>query len=313
MVVVWQHDTGRAQPPTDGGYGGTESYIRARAFAPSGSAGITQTLSITDDITAGPAVAVDGKGGAVAVWTQAYDGHRFTIIASPRAPAGRFGPRQALGRTNRFLGGSPHVAMNTGGEAVVMWARSDRVELAPRRSGGHFGTPQEITARRPVPGAVVVGTDGAALATWTERGSVYASRRAPGHRFGKPTPAEPRRPGRRGRHGRDRGGRDRRRRLAGRRFGLRRGRRARPGRRHGAASGDLRALRGPRRPRGSRHPCRRGAGRVAARGARRGGVPDRGGARLPAAGRLVRRSCVCSRPQARARAPRRSRASAAAR
>ena len=195
MVVVWQHDTGRAQPPTDGGYGGTESYIRARAFAPSGSAGTTQTLSITDDITAGPAVAVDGKGGAVAVWTQAYDGHRFTIIASPRAPGGRFGPRQALGRTNRFLGGSPHVAMNARGDAVVMWARSDRVELAARGSRGHFGTPQEITARRPVPGAVVVGTDGAALATWTERGSVYASRRAPGHRFGKPTLLNPGGPG----------------------------------------------------------------------------------------------------------------------
>ena len=43
MVVVWQHDTGRAQPPSDGGYGGVESYIRARAFAPSGSAGVTQT------------------------------------------------------------------------------------------------------------------------------------------------------------------------------------------------------------------------------------------------------------------------------
>ena len=69
------------------------------------------------------------------------------------------------------------------------------MELAARGYRGHFGTPQEITARRPVPGAVVVGADGAALATWTERGSVYASRRAPGHRFGKPTLLNPGGPG----------------------------------------------------------------------------------------------------------------------
>jgi hypothetical protein len=195
MVVVWQHDTGRAQPPSDGGYGGVESYIRARAFAPGGSPGSTQTLSITDDLTADPSVAVDGKGGAVAVWTQAYDGHRFTIIGSSRGPAGRFGPRQALGRTDRFVGGSPQVGMNARGDAVVLWARSDRLQLAARRPGARFGTPQDIAARRPVPGAVVVGAHGAALATWTERGGVYASRRAPGHHFGKPSLLNPGGPG----------------------------------------------------------------------------------------------------------------------
>jgi hypothetical protein len=195
MVVVWQHDTGHADPPSDGGYGGVESYIRARAFSPSGSAGVTQTLSTTDDLTANPAVAVDGKGGAVAVWTQAYDGHRFTIIAAPRAPAGRFGARQALGRTNRFLGAAPKVGMNTRGDAVVMWARSGLVELAPRRSGAPFETSQGVAASRPVPGAVAVGADGAALATWTARGGVYATRRPPGHRVGKPRLLNPGGPG----------------------------------------------------------------------------------------------------------------------
>jgi hypothetical protein len=195
MVVVWQHDTGRAQPPQDGGFGATESYIRARAFAPDGGAGIIQTLSITDDLTADPSVAVDGKGGAVAAWTQAYDGHRYTILASQRAPAGRFGARQALGRTDRFLGGAPEVGMNARGDAVVLWARSDGVDLAARRPGARFGSPQSFAARRPLPGAVVVGADGAALATWTARGGVYASRRAPGHRFGKPRLLNPSGPG----------------------------------------------------------------------------------------------------------------------
>jgi hypothetical protein len=195
MVVVWQHDTGRAQTPSDGGYGGIVSYIQARAFAPSGSRGVTQTLSITHDLTADPSVAVDGKGGAVAAWTQAYDGHRFTIIAAPRAPGGRFGARQALGRTTRFLGGSPTVAMNARGDAVVLWAASDVVQLAARRAGARFGAPQAIAARRALPGTVVVGANGAALATWTARGGVYVSRRAPGHRFGRPRLLNPGGPG----------------------------------------------------------------------------------------------------------------------
>ena len=159
MVVVWQHDTGRAQPPQDGGFGADESYIPARAFAPDGGAGVIQTLSITDDLTAGPSVAVDGKGGAVAAWTQAYDGRRYTILASPRAPAGRFGARQALGRTDRFLGGAPEVGMNARGDAVVLWARSDGVELEARRPGQHFGS----------------GRGGEVVAAWADAGPIGAA------------------------------------------------------------------------------------------------------------------------------------------
>jgi hypothetical protein len=85
--------------------------------------------------------------------------------------------------------------MNARGDAVVLWARSDVVQLAARRAGARFGAPQTIAARRAVPGAVVVGADGAAVATWTSRGRVYASRRAPGHRFGRPLLLNPGGPG----------------------------------------------------------------------------------------------------------------------
>jgi hypothetical protein len=185
MTVVWQHDTGRTQPPPDGGFGGVESYIRARAIAPDGRRGPIQTLSITDDLTASPALAVDRRGGAVAVWTQAYQGHHYTILAAQRAPGRRFGRRQAVGRTDRFVGGAPQVAVNARGDAAVLWARARAVQLATRGADGRFGSPQTIPALRPVTGGVVVAADGSAVAVWTAHGTVYASRRRAGHRFGR--------------------------------------------------------------------------------------------------------------------------------
>jgi len=187
VTVVWQHDTGRAQPPPDGGFGGVESYVRAREISLDGRRGAIQTLSITDDLTASPALAVDRRGGAVAVWTQAYQGHRYTIVAVQRAPGRRFGPRRAVGRTDRFVGGAPQVAANGRGDAAVLWARAHAVQLATRGADGRFRTPQTIPAVRPVPGGVVVAADGSAIAVWTAQGTVYASRRRAGHRFGRPT------------------------------------------------------------------------------------------------------------------------------
>jgi hypothetical protein len=195
MLAVWQHDTGRAQAPQDGGYGGVESSIRARAIGADGRPGAIQTLSVTHDLIASPQVAVNRRGMAVAVWTQAYRGHRFTILAAPRRPGHRFGSPQALGRTNRFRGAAPRVALNARGDAVVMWSRSDSMEFAMRRAGGRFGPPQTIAVRRPLTGGVVVADDGAAVATWTAHGRVFLSRRAPGHRFGHARLLNPAGPG----------------------------------------------------------------------------------------------------------------------
>lgn len=194
MVVVWQHNTGRTQAPQDGGYGGVESSIRARAIGADGRLRTIQRLSITGELTTGPQVAVNRQGAALAVWTQAYDGHRFTIVAMPSPPGRRFGSRQALGRTNRFRGGSPRVAINARGDAVVMWARSDSVVLATRPAGRRFAAPQAIAAARPVPGGVVVDSDGDALAAWTAHGRVFVAERSAGHPFGRARLLNPRGP-----------------------------------------------------------------------------------------------------------------------
>ena len=122
-------------------------------------------------------------------------------LASPRAPAAL---RPTAGaRTHESL---PRRLAQCGderrGDAVVMWARSDRVELAARRSGGSFGTPQESRPagrsrrrrgrrRRCGPRDV----DGARGRLCEPAGAGPSLRQA--------APAEPRRPGRRRRHGRD--------------------------------------------------------------------------------------------------------------
>ena len=93
VVAVWQHDTKRAQPPRDGGLGGTESLIRARAITADGRHGRVETLSIRDDLTAGPAVAVHRGGDAVAVWTQAT-----TAAASRSSPRRARAPGASAGR-----------------------------------------------------------------------------------------------------------------------------------------------------------------------------------------------------------------------
>ena len=187
VVAVWQHDTKRAQPPRDGGVGGTESFIRARAITADGRHGRVQTLSIRDDLTAGPAVAVNRGGDAVAVWTQAHDGRRFAILAASRPRSGRFGRPQALGRTDRFLGASPRVAVNDRGDAVVLWAKAARgVQLVTRRAGGRFGIGQTLAARRPLPAGVVLDADGGAVAAWTASGGVFVTERRAHRRFGAP-------------------------------------------------------------------------------------------------------------------------------
>jgi hypothetical protein len=185
LVVVWQHDTGRVQRPPDGGFGGTESSVRARVLAPDGARGRIRTLSITGDLTAGLAVAVNRRGDAVAVWTQAYDGRRYTILAASRRRGGRFGRPQSLGRSDRFVGAAPHVALNDRGDAVVEWARARAVQLASRRGGGRFGRPQTLSSRRSVPAGVVIAADGSAVAAWTAGGAVHLTERRPGQRFGR--------------------------------------------------------------------------------------------------------------------------------
>jgi len=190
VVAVWQHDTDRLQPPRGpGGYGGFESVVRART--PAGP----QTLSIRHDLTATPTVAVNPRGDAIAAWTQAYEGRRFTILAASRRPGGRFGRREAVGRTGRFIGARPIAGINARGDGVLLWARGDRMQVALRRRGHDFGRPESLPGTRPVPAGAALDAAGRAWVAWVDRGRVFVAERPPGERFGRPRVLNPDGPG----------------------------------------------------------------------------------------------------------------------
>ncbi len=190
VLAVWQHDTDRLQPPRGpGGYGGFESVVRART--PDGP----QALSIRHDLSATPTVAVNPRGEAIAAWTQAYEGRRFTILAASRPPGGRFGRREAVGRTGRFIGARPIAGINARGAGVLLWARGDRVQVALRRRGHDFGRPQSLPGTRPVPAGAALDAAGRAWVAWDDRGRVYVAERAPGRRFSRPLVLNPDGPG----------------------------------------------------------------------------------------------------------------------
>src|SRR4051794_31315071 len=68
----------------------------------------------------GQEVAVDGRGGAVAVWRRvAFSGRETSdLVAAARPPGGRFGRPHLLSHQ----AGSAQVNVNPRGDAIVAWA-----------------------------------------------------------------------------------------------------------------------------------------------------------------------------------------------
>ena len=76
-----------------------------------------------------PGIAIDNRGQAVAAWQQS-DGRRFNVRASRYTPGVGWGRASRLERGEGYLG-MPQVAMDAGGNALVVWPRFhlDRSEL----------------------------------------------------------------------------------------------------------------------------------------------------------------------------------------
>lgn len=122
--------TGRAPAPQEGGHGGVESSVRARAIGPDGRLGTIQAFSMTGDMTASPRVAVNRRGAAVAVWTQDYEGHGFTTLL----PSSRRGRSR---RTTPFTDATfrPTTVLGADAVALLVWQANDAPVLAARRGG----------------------------------------------------------------------------------------------------------------------------------------------------------------------------------
>jgi hypothetical protein len=148
----------------------------------------TATLIETDNAADayGPQVAVDGSGNAAAVWYQ-YDGSLSNVWANRYAAGSGWGTPTLIERDNVDGAYSPQVAVDSSGNAVAVWERSD-------------GTRDNIWANRYVAGSgwgsatlietdnvddansphVAVDSSGNALAVWEQydgtRSNAWANR-----------------------------------------------------------------------------------------------------------------------------------------
>jgi hypothetical protein len=116
-------------------------------------------------------VAVDADGDAVFTWTR-FDGTNFRVQARARSSTGTLSAVKTLSAAgqNAF---NPQVAVDTDGDAVFTWQRSDgtntRVQARARSKAGTLSAVQTLSAagqdaNNP---QVAVDADGDAVFTWT--------------------------------------------------------------------------------------------------------------------------------------------------
>jgi hypothetical protein len=129
-----------------------------------------QTLSAPGQNAGGPQVAVDAAGDAVFTWDRS-DGTYSRVQARARSAAGVLSPVQTLSAPGQHAG-APQVAVDTDGDAVLTWARSDgtntRVKARARTAAGILSPVQTLSAPGHNAGLPQVGvdTDGDAVVTW---------------------------------------------------------------------------------------------------------------------------------------------------
>ncbi|HEY3421455.1 MAG TPA: NosD domain-containing protein [Methanomassiliicoccales archaeon] len=127
-----------------------------------------------------PQVAMDNNGNAIVVWVQLDNVWRLSIYASKYTNAIGWGTTQLL-ETSNVDAGSPQVAMDNNGNAIVVWVQAGMI-YADRYSAGAWGTAQPIKTST-VWGSspqVAMDNNGNAVAIWAQGGSIYANRYSAG-------------------------------------------------------------------------------------------------------------------------------------
>jgi hypothetical protein len=156
-VVVWQR------------YNGANFIVQAASRAAGGGWQTPVDLSLAGQSALGPQVAVDPGGDAVVVW-QRSNGAKYIVQAASRAAGGAWQEPVDLSVAgqNALV---PQVAVDPGGDAVVVWLRYNGakyiVQAASRAAGG-WQTPVDLSlagqsAELP---QVAVDPAGDAVAVW---------------------------------------------------------------------------------------------------------------------------------------------------
>jgi hypothetical protein len=163
-VVVWERSDG------------TNERIQARRRSTSGTLGPVQTLSGSGESAFSPDVAMDMKGNALVGW-QRSDGTDYRVQIRRRSAAGTLGPVQTLSDAGEGAE-PPQLAVVAGGNAVVVWGRSDglsnRIQVRGRSASGTLSAVRTLsdagqTAEAP---QVAVDIGGNAVAVWARSDGV---------------------------------------------------------------------------------------------------------------------------------------------
>ena len=129
-----------------------------------------QTLSAAGESATDPQVGIDADGDAVFTWARS-DGANERIQARARSAGGVLSAIQTLSGAGQDAS-DPQVAVDTDGDAVFTWARSDgtnqRIQARARSAGGVLGPVQTLSAagRDAFQPQVAIDADGDAVVIW---------------------------------------------------------------------------------------------------------------------------------------------------
>jgi hypothetical protein len=148
----------------------------AAILAPPASAGwlAPQPLSAPDRDASSPAIALGPDGRLIAAWAR-FDGSNTRIEAAVRPPGGALEQAQIVSEAGQSAG-SPQVALDAQGNALLMWIRNASVQWATRAAGASaFGDLHTL----PLPAGELAGafrmavapSGAAAVLLWTSQGS----------------------------------------------------------------------------------------------------------------------------------------------
>jgi hypothetical protein len=137
-----------------------------------------ETASAGDSDT--PAVAVDPQGNAVAVWSKT-DGSGTKHAWANRYVNGSWGTAQPLEASSSGITDPPRVALDAGGDGLVVWSEVDsnvnRIWVSRYLVSGGFSPPVLIeTTSDAYLGTVSMQETGEAFLTWSQPGSVWVAR-----------------------------------------------------------------------------------------------------------------------------------------
>jgi hypothetical protein len=149
---------------------GTNDRIEAITRTAAGVLGSVQVLSAAGQNADAPDVAVDPNGNAVFTWTRS-DGTNVRVEAIARSSTGTLSAVQTLSPAGQNAS-EPHVGIDSGGNAVFTWTRSDgtntRIEGIARSSSGTLSSVQllSLAGQNASAPQVAVDSSGNAVFTW---------------------------------------------------------------------------------------------------------------------------------------------------